>query len=359
MIETWLEKKISNKWLRYNIQYLLLGLVIGSFLNVLFWVISSHGHIDCRNVLMTYVVSTLITLSITNIYIFSAYFIKHKFSSPLINILLSYLVMVFGVVAGTELSFIFVSLIYDTPFGQIDHLGHLKFNVVIGFIVVTLMNIYQLQSDSYNLKIKEKEVQLLKLNELKTQAELRTLQARINPHFLYNALNSITSLIHDEPDKAEKMTLSLSKLFRYSLNTQDANFSSIKEELDIVQTYLDIEKVRFNDRIKFEILNDESLNDYLIPRFLLQPLVENALKHGLANIGKDGLLEISVVDKGDMLEIIVHDNGNDFPEDLTAGYGLQSTNDKLNLLYGDNWKLNYTNTPKKQISISIPKSPIV
>ncbi len=265
--------------------------------------------------------------------------------------------MAIGVLIGSELSFVFVSLLYRVPFSEINQIGNLKFNLTIGFLVGTIIYIYQLQRDNYNLKLHEKDTQLLKLSELKTQAELKTLQARINPHFLYNALNSITSLIQESPEKAEQMVINLAKLFRYSLNTQDANFVSVKEELDILNTYLDIEKVRFRDRLQFEIKLDKRVENVQIPRFILQPLVENALKHGLNGLSKDGLLSIIIQDKTDNIEIAVHDNGSPFPADLMAGYGLQSTQDKLNLLYGEDWKLNYLNTPEKKIVIEIPKKP--
>ena len=354
-LEGWFEKKIKNVWLRYNVQYFGLGIVIGTLLNILFRLIDSGDETNWRGILMTYIISILITLSITNIYIVFSYFIKYRFSSPVINIVVSYLVMIFGVIAGTEISLLFVSWLYQLSFKEIDHWGNLKFNLGIGFIVTTIMYLYRLQRDSYNLKISEKEVQLLKLSELKIQAELKTLQARINPHFLYNALNSITSLIHDEPAKAEEMTIKLSKLFRYSLNTQEANFASIKEELEIVETYLEIEKVRFQDRINFEIISDPELNEVLIPRFLLQPLVENALKHGLNHTQKDGLLRIKIEEINDHIKIYIHDNGEPFPTEMLAGYGLQSTNDKLILLYGADWKMNYTNSPEKHMEIIIPK----
>jgi len=212
-----------------------------------------------------------------------------------------------------------------------------------------------LQRDNYSLKVKEQEVELMKLNEMKTLAELKTLQARINPHFLYNALNSITSLIHEKPEDAETMTIKLSQLFRYSINTQEANWSTVKEEINIVQTYLDIERVRFGDRINFIVEADENIGSILIPRFLLQPLVENALKHGLKNTGSNGVLSVKIKDAGDLITVNVHDNGLPFPNEMFPGYGLQSINDKLNLLCGSSWKMSFINEGEKRIHIELPK----
>lgn len=354
-IDNLLKNKIQNVWLKYNVQYFLKGLIIGTFINLIFFLFGRGEYREWKNIIMTYIVSILITLAITNVSIISENIIKKKFSSPVLNVVLNYLLMAIGVLIGSELSFIFVSILYKVPFFEINQVGNLKFNLSIGFLVGTIIYIYQLQRDNYVLKLNEKDAQLIKLSELKTQAELKTLQARINPHFLYNSLNSITSLIHEAPNKAEQMVINLSKLFRYSLNSQDANFVSVKEELDIVNTYLDIEKVRFRDRLNFEIKADANIQSALIPRFILQPLVENALKHGLQGVNADGLLSIIIKEHKRKLEISVLDNGKPFPDDLLAGYGLQSTQDKLNLLYGDDWSLKYMNSPEKKIVIEIPK----
>ena len=355
LFDSWFKNNIRNSWLRVNVQYLFVGLLIGTILNILFQLVSNDFR-EWRTILMTFVVSIIITLCITNISIISSRITKRKFSSPIINIFLNYLLISLGVVIGTEISLLLVTWVYDIPFAEINHIRNLKFNFTIGLVVGTIIYLYQLQRDSYDHKIKDQEVLLLKLNELKTQADLKTLQARINPHFLYNALNSITSLIKDEPDKAETMTIKLSQLFRYSINTQEANWATVKEELEMVNTYLDIERIRFGNRISFVTNADESVINEMIPRFLLQPLVENALKHGLKDKTKDGLLKVNISDADKNIVIDVFDNGISFPNDLLAGYGLQSTIDKLNLLYGNNWKLNYINLPDKKINIELPKN---
>ncbi len=156
-----------------------------------------------------------------------------------------------------------------------------------------------------------------------------------------------------DPDKAEDMTLKLSKLFRYSINQSQENLISIQEEVDILQTYLDIEKVRFGDRIRFVIEIEHGLEHEKIPRFLIQPLVENALKHGLKDTIEKGELKVSIK-KTKKMDIIISDNGYPFPSELEIGYGLQSTYDKLELLYPGNYELQITNEPFKQIKIQIP-----
>lgn len=205
------------------------------------------------------------------------------------------------------------------------------------------------------MKITEQEYELLKVNELKTKAELEALQAKINPHFLYNSLNSIASLVHQDPDKAELMVLLLSKFFRHSTSVKNQYYDTVANELEMVKVYLDVEKVRFEDRLEYLIdIQDNRLRESKIPRFLIQPLVENAIKHGISKIGGKGILKISVLQVGDFLQIEIHDNGPAFPEQLNAGYGLQSIQDKLRLLCGETASIELANGNDKRVIIRIP-----
>jgi two-component system LytT family sensor kinase len=124
--------------------------------------------------------------------------------------------------------------------------------------------------------------------------------------------------------------------------------------MEIVNTYLDIEKVRFGDRILFTSQIAPEVMGLRIPRFLIQPLVENALKHGLNNKADNGLLHIIADKEGDELVVTIADNGQPFPDDINMGYGLQSTYDKLGLLYGDAYRIQISNHPQKHIKITIP-----
>ncbi|MGV3602575.1 MAG: histidine kinase [Dyadobacter fermentans] len=209
-------------------------------------------------------------------------------------------------------------------------------------------------------KISDQEYQLLNLEKLKTRAELDALQARINPHFLYNSLNSIASLVHENPDKAEEMTLLLSKLFRYTTGRKTSDyFDSIENELEMVETYLQVEKVRFGERLRFTVeVEDETLKALQVPKFILQPIVENAIKHGISRMAEQGNIVVKIYEKDQWLHLCVHDNGPAFPETLGAGYGMRSIQDKLKLLYGDNARLELLNEPHKSVNIAIQKSAI-
>ncbi len=204
-------------------------------------------------------------------------------------------------------------------------------------------------------KFNEKELELSKLRELKTKAELDALHSRINPHFLYNALNSIADLSVTDGKKARKMTVALADLFRYSINQNDHNYASVKDELDMAEVYLQIEKIRFEDQLNYHINVDNELNHYLVPRFILQPVVENAVKHGLKATGKLTEIQIGVQRGKRGLEITVADNGPDFPEELSPGYGVKSIYDKLDLLFPGQYEVHFVNHPQKQVHIFIHK----
>jgi two-component system, LytTR family, sensor kinase len=233
--------------------------------------------------------------------------------------------------------------------------NHLDALYAIPPLVATNFLYYWLTRErTRTLKITEQEYELLKTNELRTKAELEALQAKINPHFLYNSLNSIASLVHEDPDKAEQMVLLLSKFFRYSTSVRNQYYDTVANELDIVQTYLDVERVRFTDRLHYDIDVPQELMNKRIPRFLLQPIVENAIKHGISKISTTGHIHIRIAEHAGVLVLSIHDNGPAFPEQLNAGYGLQSIQDKLRLLCGPEATIDLVNDPTKQIIIKMP-----
>ncbi|WP_397445706.1 sensor histidine kinase [Polaribacter sp. R77954] len=205
--------------------------------------------------------------------------------------------------------------------------------------------------------IVENEKQLSNLRELKAQAELKSLQSQINPHFLYNSLNSIASLAPIDADKTQKMAHSLSDLFKYSINRKGKKMSTVKDEIEMVKSYLDIEKIRFGDRLQFDIEVRKEIQNYQIPLFLIQPLIENAVKHGISQNEGKGKIILKIEKSAYELIISVSDNGPDFPEGLVSGHGLQTVYDLLRLSYGENASLNWANSPQKIITITILETP--
>lgn len=204
-------------------------------------------------------------------------------------------------------------------------------------------------------KFDAKELELSKLRELKAKAELDALHSKVNPHFLYNALNSIAELSVTDGKKARQMTIALADLFRYSINYSNNNYSTIRDEVEMAEVYLQIEKIRFEDKLNYSINYDKELSHYLVPRFVIQPLVENAVKHGLKATGQltDILLEVNKHQEG--LGIIVSDTGPQFPDELNPGYGVKSVFDKMDLLFPGQYEIHFANFPRKQVSIFVNK----
>jgi sensor histidine kinase YesM len=204
--------------------------------------------------------------------------------------------------------------------------------------------------------IKEKDMELTHLREMQQKAELQALQSRINPHFLYNALNSIAGLAKSDPEKTEHMAIALSDFCRYAINKQNETFSTIEEEAEMAKTYLEIEKTRFGEKFSYSIDISDDCRKAIIPRFVIQPLIENAIKHGVAKITKTGVVKLHVIKSSEGLKLSIFDNGPGFPDMPVSGYGLQSIYDKLELLYKGKASMNWVNSPEKCIFITIPYS---
>jgi LytS/YehU family sensor histidine kinase len=215
-------------------------------------------------------------------------------------------------------------------------------------------SLYIFLNDRYKSIINQKDVELAQMGELHKQAELQSLRAKINPHFLYNALNSIASLATTDAQKTEQMALALSDFFKYAINREQKQLNSLSEELNAVRTYLEIEKVRFGDRLSFEIVCDPGLFNFQIPQLLIQPLVENAIKHGLSQITENGMIRIVITRKEQQLTIRVYDNGPAFTDGPLSGFGIQNTQERIALLYGPDATINWKNTPEKYIELCLP-----
>jgi two-component system LytT family sensor kinase len=186
----------------------------------------------------------------------------------------------------------------------------------------------------------ERESREAKLRQLAAQAELKALRAQINPHFLFNSLNTVADLIVTDPAKAETMTVLLAKVFRHVLMNSDRQLTRVAEEMDFLRTYLSIEEVRFGDRLRVRMDVDPAVSRDSIPSLILQPVVENAIKHGLAPKVGDGNLSILADRQGEFLRLSVEDDGvgpgAPAAEDTNRrgnGVGLKIIAERLRTLY--------------------------
>ena len=183
------------------------------------------------------------------------------------------------------------------------------------------------------------EQQQLRLNE----ARLDALSSQINPHFLFNTLNSVASLIRQDPEQARQVVFKLSKILRRLLRTQD-NLVTLREELSFIDDYLAIEMVRFGDKLRFVKEVEPECLDLLVPSMLLQPIIENSIRHGLASKVAGGTIRVRAERAGTRVRIVIEDDGVGIPEAKLArllehGIGVNNVNERLKVLYGDNYKM--------------------
>ena len=172
------------------------------------------------------------------------------------------------------------------------------------------------------------------MNQLVSQAELRALQSQINPHFLFNALNTLYGTIPREADGARHMVLNLAEIFRYFLQS-DRTFVPLAQEMQIVRAYLEIEQLRLGDRLKVEFHIDDAALDVLVPVLSVQPLVDNAIKHGITQSTEPGYVHVRIELRGEELGIIGENSSNQaIAEAAGAGVGLQNVRRRLEICYG-------------------------
>jgi two-component system LytT family sensor kinase len=208
-------------------------------------------------------------------------------------------------------------------------------------------------------QVQEKERQEEQLKALATQAELKALKAQINPHFLFNTLNTIAELVHADSDRAEATVERLAELFRYVLNGSERGLVPLEEELGFLDDYLEIERVRFGDRLRVTREIAPEALDLLVPSLVLQPLVENTLQHGL---GVDSSIDLGIdihID-GKQAVIAISDQGPGIPARNKIGegpgHGLYNVDQRLRKTYGEAYGLEIgANQPQGTIvSLSIP-----
>jgi LytS/YehU family sensor histidine kinase len=193
------------------------------------------------------------------------------------------------------------------------------------------------------------------------KAQLTALKLQLNPHFLFNTLNSISTLIHSDPRAADSMVVRLGALLRMTLAAGDEQEVALANELELVRAYLQIELTRFGDRLRIVDDTEPAALEAAVPAMLLQPLVENAIRHG-AVAGRPTELRIGARISGDRLELVVEDDGRGASGEGASGggLGLANTRARLQALYGDDHQLTAANRPSGgfRCRILIPFRPV-
>jgi signal transduction histidine kinase len=244
-------------------------------------------------------------------------------------------------------------------FGDLFHpllVRTFPFNLLVYGVILSVSHALD-----YYRKYHERTVQTLELEKHLTEARLQALLHQLKPHFLFNTLNGIASLMHTDVDAADTMLVRLSELLRITMSRTGAPQTTLREEVAFLERYLDIEKIRFRSRLEVVVAVDPDVLDAAVPSLILQPMVENAMHHGIEPHARSGRVEIRGRRDGARLILTVADNGAGMPPGgfSREGIGVANTRARLRELYGEEQQFEMANRPAGGlcVTISIPLSP--
>ncbi|MEP6491178.1 MAG: sensor histidine kinase [bacterium] len=188
---------------------------------------------------------------------------------------------------------------------------------------------------SFQHKLRQRETQAIRLQAQLSSARLEALKAQLHPHFLFNTLHTISELIHLDPAAADAMIIRLAQLLRLSIDMTGDQEVRLQHELDILANYLELHRMRYGERLSVTLDIDHTVLDAFVPPLLLQPLVENALRHGIEPRSAPGTVRVAASARDGRLTLVVADNGVGLPVAFAEGVGLSNTRSRLRELYGD------------------------
>ncbi len=223
----------------------------------------------------------------------------------------------------------------------------------------SLAGVFGFMLETVRLQLKRQEQELV-AHDLRLQtsrSELKALRAQINPHFLFNALNAIASLIHTNPERADEAVEQLAEVFRYTLRRSDSDWAPLDQELAFARAYLDVEQARFGQRLACTIDSDHVSPAPQVPSMLLQTLIENAVKHGVSQTRGQGRIDVVVRTTGDSVTVEVRDNGpgpgqRPDPRRSGEGFGLRSVRERLAGHFGDRASLTLTRDEAAGVTVA-------
>ena len=214
---------------------------------------------------------------------------------------------------------------------------------------------------NYYQQFRDEALKAAEIQQKLAQAELLVLKKQLHPHFLFNTLHAISALMHKDIEAADKMIARLSHLLRATLENTGVQEVTLKQEMEILQLYLEIEQIRFQDRLEVSIQIDPAIYDQKVPNLILQPIVENAIRYGVAQFTKPGKISVAANQVNGHIELKVSDNGKGMSStqeaDIKEGIGLSNTRMRLKQLYGEKGQLILNNIGHNQgleVKILIP-----
>src|SRR6266511_427137 len=223
-------------------------------------------------------------------------------------------------------------------------------NLLIYWVIVSVSHAF-----AYHREFQQRELRASELEKRLAQARLLALQMQLNPHFLFNTLHAISALMHKDVDSAARMITKLSDLLRYALESTGSQEVSLKRELDFLHRYLEIEQTRFGDRLRVRMDVAPDTLDAQVPNLVLQPLVENAIRHGVEPYSKPGFIQLRARRENGSLRLEVQDNGAGLSvvPHVREGVGLSNTRARLKQLYGDAHRFDFINATDGGLVVSL------
>jgi LytS/YehU family sensor histidine kinase len=237
-------------------------------------------------------------------------------------------------------------------------LGSLRTSIIMTLIFgisISAIEVMRARLDDTMMTLRTKERDEAEARRLAAEANLSALESRVQPHFLFNTLNSIAALVHDDPARAERMTTELASLLRSSLD-QTSPLVTLAEELHVVRNYLEIERVRFGDRLRYAIELDEAWSASRVPRLAVQTLVENSVKYAVSSRREGATIVVRAGGRSNRTQIEVRDDGPGFdPASVQEGHGLALLRARLAMLFGKGASLDISSEPGATcVTIDLP-----
>jgi signal transduction histidine kinase len=271
------------------------------------------------------------------------------------------LVLVGNAMAGTAIAVVVLTAVGYVSAAQMWQTwlawvkGAAYFTLLFG-IMGAIVGELQWQLDRATLVIRTKERDEAEARRVAAEAQLASLESRVNPHFLFNTLNSIAALTHSNPAAAERMTNQLAALMRSSLDAATAPLVSLEEEVKLVRDYLEIERVRFDRRLNFTIDVSSAASDTRVPRLALQTVVENSIKYAVSPRRDGGHVDIRAVTTDGMTRIQVEDDGPGFDGRMPEGHGLSLVKARLTMTFGEQATLAVDSSPDgTSVTLTVPR----
>jgi two-component system LytT family sensor kinase len=266
-------------------------------------------------------------------------------------------------ILGVAHAVAFALVTWQLPWAEIGHLPleRLASNLIAKKIVTNLLVYGALVGLRHALAVyrrqRERELRGSQLEAALARAHVHALRMQLHPHFLFNALHTLSELIHRDPRAADRMVARLGDMLRAALDSGGAEEVPLAQELALLERYLDIERIRFSDRLEVDVQVEPACLAAAVPNLILQPLVENAIRHGIAARPGAHRIEIGAVREGESLRVRVRDDGAGLPDGAPTGVGLGNSRARIEKLYGSRGRLDLGNVGDGrglEVTLSIP-----